>query len=43
MFHPNVYNDGNLCLDILQNRFALLFVLSLTALLTLRVQVVTDL
>jgi ubiquitin-protein ligase len=21
MFHPNVYSDGSLCLDILQNRF----------------------
>lgn len=22
MFHPNVYNDGALCLDILQNRWS---------------------
>ncbi|KAH8924267.1 ubiquitin-conjugating enzyme [Atractiella rhizophila] len=22
MFHPNVYGDGNLCLDILQNRWS---------------------
>jgi len=22
MFHPNVYNDGGLCLDILQNRWS---------------------
>jgi ubiquitin-conjugating enzyme E2 A len=22
MFHPNVYNDGKLCLDILQNRWS---------------------
>jgi ubiquitin-protein ligase len=22
MFHPNVYNDGNICLDILQNRWS---------------------
>lgn len=22
MFHPNVYNNGNLCLDILQNRWS---------------------
>ena len=24
MFHPNVYSDGSLCLDILQNRFVLI-------------------
>ncbi|CAJ0952588.1 unnamed protein product, partial [Mesorhabditis belari] len=22
MFHPNVYNDGSICLDILQNRWS---------------------
>jgi ubiquitin-conjugating enzyme E2 A len=22
MFHPNIYADGNLCLDILQNRWS---------------------
>lgn len=22
MFHPNIYNDGNICLDILQNRWS---------------------
>jgi ubiquitin-conjugating enzyme E2 A len=22
MFHPNIYNNGELCLDILQNRWS---------------------
>lgn len=22
MFHPNIYTDGNICLDILQNRWS---------------------
>eukprot|EP00466_Bigelowiella_natans_P020382 jgi/Bigna1/57667/fgenesh1_pm.24_\ len=40
MFHPNIYEDGNICLDILQNMWSPM--LNLTAILTSIQSLLTD-
>ena len=34
MFHPNIYNDGQICLDILQNQWSPIYDISVSELYT---------
>ena len=43
MFHPNIYNDGQICLDILQNQWSPIYDISVSDELYTKLVIVLDL